>query len=88
MKMYCRDHSTGLCVQYLHEPEGILLHCVVVEHHIGGFLPDLISEDLEFLVCICINIAGDAVKPEVVGVPGEALVSERVHAVNQVKFFT
>lgn len=51
-------------------------------------MPDLISEDLEFLVGICINIAGDAVKPEVVGPRRKALVSERIHTVNQVKFFT
>ena len=87
VKAIASEGKGGMVSKYLHEPEGIFLH-VVVEHHISGFLPDLRPQDLEFLVRVRINIVRDPVKPEVVSVPGEALVSERIHAVNQIEFFT
>ena len=65
-------------LQELHETEGVLLHRVVVEHDIGWFFADLLSENLEFLVRVSVNIVGGTVKPEVVHAAKEGLGLERV----------
>ena len=35
---------------------------IVIERHISGFLPDLLSEDIGALVGVNINILGDAIR--------------------------
>jgi hypothetical protein len=82
------EKATNSRFQDIQEPEGILLHGVVVEHDIGWFFTDLLSEYLKFLVRIGVDIVRDAVKSEIVKVPKERVVLERIDAVNQTKLFT
>jgi hypothetical protein len=72
----------------LHEPESIILHRVVVEQDIGRFFTDLLSQGLKFFVRVGLDIVGSAVKPEIVEIPVEWLVFERIDTVNQIQFFT